>query len=107
LEAVVDLHRRWRVFRRSLRGLTTVDAEARRKQRAGRTRQLDAMARLRPAAGDRARDLLLLYTVERVADALAEEEPEELGVRGEELLALLETPLAARLAARGHARIAI
>ncbi|HKU43002.1 MAG TPA: TetR/AcrR family transcriptional regulator [Polyangiales bacterium] len=98
---IVALHRRWRVFRRSLRALAASDAEIKRGHLAGRKRQLDTLARLRaPHPADRARDLLLLYTLERAADALAEDELGALGVPAAALLALLEQQLAAALSAR-------
>jgi hypothetical protein len=98
----MSLHERWRGFRRSLRALAGVDAEIKRAHVAGRKRQLDTLARLRAGGelaprGDRARDLLLLYTLERAADALAEGELESLAVRRADLVSLLETLVASAL----------
>jgi AcrR family transcriptional regulator len=90
-ESIVDLHRRWRVFLRSLRVLSTQDPAIRRVHRAGRRRQLDRMP------GDRARNLFLLYSIERVADALAEDEPEALGASTTDLLVCIEQAIADRL----------
>lgn len=90
-ESIVDLHRRWRVFLRSLRVLSTQDPAIRRVHRAGRRRQLDRMP------GDRARNLFLLYSIERVADALAEDEPEALGASTTDLLLCIEQAIADRL----------
>lgn len=102
VELVIALHERWRGFRRSLRALAGIDPEIRRAHLAGRKRQLDTLARLRTrggraARGDRARDLLLLYTLERAADALAEGELESLAVRRAELVSLLEPLVASAL----------
>ncbi len=96
--AVLDLHRRWRGMRRSLRALVGSDAEVRRAYVAERARQLDAMAVLRGGAADRAEDALLLYQVERTADAIADGEPDGLGgVTSEALAELLITRIEARL----------
>jgi hypothetical protein len=99
---VVSLHQRWRGFRRSLRALAGVDPEIKRAHLAGRKRQLDTLARLRGRAasagsGDRARDLLLLYSLERAADALADSELDSLAVRRADLLGLLEDLVASAL----------
>lgn len=102
--AVIELHRRWRVFRRSLRALVSRDPVIKRGHLQGRKRQLDTMARLRDQGGvsqrgDRTRDLLLLYTLERAADALAENELTALEANAEELHALLEALVADALPA--------
>ena len=94
--AVLDLHRRWRGMRRSLRALVGADAGVRRAYVAERARQLDAMAALGRA--DRAGDALLLYLMERTADAIADGEPESLGgVSAEALSELLVAQVEARL----------
>lgn len=105
VELVIALHGRWRGFRRSLRALTGIDSEIKRAHLAGRKRQLDTLARLRKRSekarrGDRARDLLLLYTLERAADALAEGELESLGVRRGDLVSSLETLVAREVTPR-------
>jgi AcrR family transcriptional regulator len=75
---VLVLHRRWRGFRRSLHELAGQNARVRRAYLQSRARQLDTLqARL---DGARARHATLLYTIERTADALANDEPETLGV---------------------------
>ena len=101
---VIELHRRWRVFRRSLRTLASRDPVIKRGHLQGRKRQLDTIARLREQGGvsqhgDRTRDLLLLYTLERAADALAENELTALEANTGELLSLLEALVAAALPA--------
>ncbi len=96
IAAVLDLHRRWRGMRRSLRALVGADAGVRRAYVAERARQLDAMAALGRA--DRAGDALLLYLMERTADAIADGEPESLGgVSAEALSELLVAQVEARL----------
>jgi len=92
---IVTLHRRWRGFRRSLRSLAGRDPTIKRAHLKGRKRQLATMARLREEgrishAGDPAHDLLLLYTLERIADAHAEREIDTLGIDPTALLAVLE-----------------
>jgi len=98
-------HRRWRGFRASLRALVTADVEVRDFYRAQRRKQLELLAELRRnRSGDtdsREADLLLLFTLERTADALAEDEPEALEVRPELLRKLLVDLVRARLDRRG------
>jgi AcrR family transcriptional regulator len=79
VKVLVEHHRRWKGFRASLRALVAIDPEVRAFQRAQRARQLDTMATLRGRAR-RADDLLLLLTMERVCDAIAEGELDDLGV---------------------------
>ncbi|WP_437522322.1 TetR/AcrR family transcriptional regulator [Sorangium sp. So ce726] len=98
--AVVDLHHRWRGLRRSLRALVGEDADIRQAYVAERARQLDTMARLAGGAGGRAEDALLLYLVERTADALADGEPAALGVPADALIDLLVARIEARFDAR-------
>jgi AcrR family transcriptional regulator len=96
VDAVVGLHRRWRGMRRSLRALAGAEPRVRRAWVAERARQLDAMARL-AGPGDRAGDALLLYLVERAADAIADGEPPGLGVPAGALIELLASRVEARL----------
>ena len=86
VRAVVDLHRRWRGLRRSLRALVAEDAGVRRAYLEARARQLDTLARLRRGRR-REEHALLLYLVERTADAIADDEPAALGLVEEKLLA--------------------
>jgi AcrR family transcriptional regulator len=90
-QGVLELHGRWRVFLRSLRALSTHDPSIRRAHRAGRRRQLDRMT------GDRAQNLFLLYAIERAADALADGEPEALGVGASDLVRCIERAIAGHL----------
>lgn len=110
VDGVLELHRRWRGLRASLRALVATDADARAVYRAQRVRQLDTLARLRVALGTppRARedDAMLLFALERVADGLADGEARALGLGADALRARLCAQVAAHLApaARGRAR---
>lgn len=94
---IVDLllahHRRWSGLRASLRMLTAADSLVREFYRGQRRRQFELLARLRAAAGDaprsREQDALLLFTLERCADAMAEDEADALGLDAEAMRALL------------------
>jgi hypothetical protein len=78
---VVALHRRWRGMRASLRALVASDEQARAFYRAQRRRQLRLLAALRRGAPRRREDdAVLLFTLERVADAIADGELRDLGV---------------------------
>ncbi len=89
---IVDLvlahHRRWRGLRASLRALVATDPVARAFHRAQRRRQLDTLSTLRggddrsgpSARGRRADDTILLFTLERTLDAVAEGEVAALGL---------------------------
>jgi AcrR family transcriptional regulator len=100
---IVAHHRRWRGLRASLLALVGADPVVRAFYVAQRRRQLEWVAQLRlrphPAPGDREADALLLFTFERVCDALAGDEAEALGLDPSRLEALLVEQLAARLAA--------
>jgi hypothetical protein len=77
----------------SLRALVATDAGVRTFYRAQRRRQLDLMAGLGGApraAHGRLDDAILLFTLERVCDALADGELRELGLSARAARALLE-----------------
>lgn len=83
VDGVLAFHRRWRGLRASLRALVATDPVVRSFYRRQRRRQLDFLRRLRGhdgGAAERAADAALLYTLERVCDAIAEGEPRDLGV---------------------------
>jgi AcrR family transcriptional regulator len=98
----IRLHRRWKGFRASMLALAATDAAARRVYRAQRRFQLERMRELRVSAGKpphpRAHDALLLYTLERSCDAIAQGEARELGVPeaalADRLVAIVERYLA-------------
>jgi AcrR family transcriptional regulator len=101
VDATIALHRRWRGLRASLRALVAEDAAARTFYRSQRRRQLALLAALDgPARTGRRRreaDALLLYTLERVCDAIADGELRELGLSTEPMRALLRARIAQRL----------
>jgi AcrR family transcriptional regulator len=82
VDTVLDLHRRWRGLRASLRALVATDAHARKFYRAQRRGQLQRLAGQRRgrASGAAADDAILLFTLERVCDAIADGELSGLGV---------------------------
>jgi AcrR family transcriptional regulator len=90
---MVAHHRQWRTFRASARALAATDDAARRFFLSQRKAQLELIGSLRRRAGREdaspEADLLLLLTLERACDALAEEEVGALGGGRERLLRLL------------------
>jgi AcrR family transcriptional regulator len=101
VDAVLALHRRWRGLRGSLRALVAEDATARTFYRRQRRRQLELLATLDRRAGSaphsREKDAVLLYTLERVCDAVADGELRELGLAVEPTVGLLRDLVARRL----------
>jgi AcrR family transcriptional regulator len=82
VEAVAAHHRTYRVFRRSLRQLSLEDPLVRSARADSRKRQIEQIRlwQQRPAA-DAARLAVELFKMERLADVLAEDEFEDLGLR--------------------------
>ncbi len=84
IDLVLDHHRRWRGLRSSLLALVATDPKVRRFYRAQRQRQLHMLAALRKAAHGPAHspeaDAVLLYTLERTCDAIANGELRDLGL---------------------------
>ena len=107
-ERIVDLvlahHRRWKGLRASLRALVATDAVARGFHRTQRRRQLEWLASLRSPAGPdshaRVDDAILLFTLERTLDAVADGETVALGLGVTPVLARLRVMLQAMLTAR-------
>lgn len=95
---VLRLHVRWRGLRASLAALVASDAHARRFHRAQRRRQLVMMANLRARRGGATRtaeeDAVLLFTLERVCDAVAAGEHRDLALDRERTLRVLEDQVA-------------
>ncbi len=92
VEIFLEHHARWRRFRASLSVLVASDPQVRDFYRAQRRRQLSLLARMRKASGapgSREADALLLFTLERTADAFAEGEPEALELRPGSLRSLI------------------
>ncbi|MEO6027126.1 MAG: helix-turn-helix domain-containing protein [Candidatus Binatia bacterium] len=88
---VLEHHRRWKGLRASLRALVATDAVVRRFHRAQRRRQLELLARMRGGrardeaatrdeASARVDDAIMLFTLERTLDAVAEGETADLGL---------------------------
>ncbi len=90
---MVAHHRSWRTFRASLRALSGTDSEAKRFFFNQRKRQLelisDLSARARSRSHSAEEDLLLLLTLERACDALADDEATVLGAAKEKMIRLL------------------
>lgn len=84
VELTVDFHTRWRGLRASLVELVFADAEVRKFYRAQRRRQLELMARIHEGRGgaqhSREKNAMLLFTLERTADAIAQGEIRDLGL---------------------------
>ncbi len=94
VDLALRLHRRWRGLRSSLLGLVTTDPEVRRFYRGQRRRQLSMLNALR--AQDRGplhspeEDAVLLFTLERTCDAVANGEVRDLGLGLAETVKVLE-----------------
>ena len=92
-EAVLDHHRRWRVFRASLRALYATDAEVHAARLAQRERQIvQSMALLSRQPGEppsRARLLATMLGFEALCDAIADGDAAALGVDAAALIELL------------------
>jgi hypothetical protein len=100
VDAVLEMHRAWRGLRASLRALVAADDEARAFYRGQRRRQLELLAALRrrrsaTTAGD---DAMLLFTLERVCDAIADGELRDLGVPVDGVVERLRALVAAHIA---------
>ncbi|MBI3769888.1 MAG: helix-turn-helix transcriptional regulator [Deltaproteobacteria bacterium] len=98
VDMVVAHHRRWRGLRASLRALVARDRVARAFYRRQRRRQLELLSALRAARSGRRRpcedDAILLYTLERVCDALADGELPDLGLGAGPTIACLRAIVA-------------
>jgi len=81
---VLDLHRRWRGVRSSVLGLVVTDPVVRRFYRGQRRRQLRMLSQLRAVthgpAHSAEEDAVLLFTLERTCDAIANDEVRDLGL---------------------------
>jgi len=104
LASVLDMHRAWRGLRASLRALVATDATARSFYRAQRRRQLTRLAALRAPRGGAhtVDDALLLFTLERTCDAIADGELQELGISPAVMAARLRTVIAAHIGGRAR-----
>jgi AcrR family transcriptional regulator len=82
-DALIEHHRRWRVFRGNLRALVTYDEELRELTHSLRRETLEKMSILRSLHGQPARDLerdaIHAMMFERICDALADGDFKSLG----------------------------
>ena len=87
-------HVEWRIFRGSLRLLAVEENRVRRARAASRERQVETLTRL-PENAQRSRVELIaaLLTIERLCDAVADGEFEDLSIARDDVLA----PIAAAL----------
>ena len=101
VDLVLEHHRRWRGLRASLLARVVVDAEVRRFYRAQRRRQLGLLAGLgsgeRATPRSRAEDAILIFTLERTCDAIANGERRDLGLDVEPVLEAIRARVRARL----------
>ena len=81
VQAVVTHHRRFRIFRRSLRQLSIEDDVVRKARADSRLQQIAQIRTWNPAQPDSTPALAVtLFKMERLADALAEREFDDMGV---------------------------
>ena len=100
VELVLRHHRDWRGFRASLRALLATDATVRRFFRQRRREQVATMGRLAASPPPVEARVMLLLTLERVADAIADGEAEALGADEATLAAALVERVEAYLGVR-------
>lgn len=77
---IIDHHRAYRGFRRSLRSVSLTDPTVRTARADNRRQQLALFARGPYAGLDRLSQIALLLCIERIADAAAEGELDDLGL---------------------------
>jgi AcrR family transcriptional regulator len=101
LALVLRHHTRWRGLRSSLTALLAEDAKVRSFHRAQRRRQLATLHGLRGGGaappGQMERDAVLLFTLERICDAVANGEVRDLGLDRERVLALVRDTIVAAI----------
>jgi hypothetical protein len=99
--ALLASHERWRGFRRSLKLLAATDDAVRAAFLDNRNRQLAGFEKLRARTGgpkrSREEDALLMFTLERACDAIADGEAAGLHVSREGLVAELVSRVRAHL----------
>jgi len=107
---ILEHHRKWRVFRASLRALSVTEERVHQARLEQRLRQIEEMAATFKARGrpvpSRARMLSTLLVFEVLCDAVADGDVEMLGIRESEVLNLLVEALGpARSGATGSSSI--
>lgn len=81
VEAIVRHHRAYRIFRRSLRALSLEELAVRRARGHSRLRQIERIRRQVGAPESRTPEIAaILLQIERLADAVAEEELADMGL---------------------------
>jgi len=104
---VLRHHTRWRGLRSSMGALLAEDAKVRTFHRAQRRRQLELLRAMRAHSPESARsaeeDALLLFTLERACDAIANGEVRDLGLDRARMLDLIRNAIAGSLAPRADA----
>lgn len=97
IRRILEHHRRWAGFRRSLRALSLTDPvvwQARLEQRRSQMAFLEGLLERQGATGIPKSELLIcLFTIERMCDAIADGESQALGVDDEKLLDELDALL--------------
>jgi AcrR family transcriptional regulator len=88
---VLEHHRKWRIFRASLRALYATDPAVREARLAERSRQLDLTLARRGRKGKQARAEILaaMLIAEALADSIADGDVAALGVREADLFRIL------------------
>ncbi|HVM94812.1 MAG TPA: helix-turn-helix domain-containing protein [Candidatus Acidoferrales bacterium] len=93
---VLEHHRRWAGFRRSLRALSLSDEQVRDFRLEQRVAQLEVLQKLTRVKPTRRSDqVFMLLVFERICDAIADGEAKALGAREGELVQRLEELVAA------------
>lgn len=85
-KAVLQHHIAWRVFRSSLRLLAADEPRVRLARAASRERQIEAMARANDNKIDRVEAATALFVTERLCDAVADGEFEDLDIRSRDVV---------------------
>ena len=88
-KAILAHHIEWRVFRASLRLLATDEPRVRLARAASRERQIEAMARANNDQIDRIEAASALFSTERLCDAVADGEFEDLGIKSRDVVPLI------------------
>jgi AcrR family transcriptional regulator len=88
---VLDHHRKWRIFRASLRALYATDPVVRQARLAERGRQIDLILARQGRKGKQARAEIFaaMLIAEALADSIADGDAEALGVREADLFRIL------------------
>ena len=94
---ILDHHRRWKIFRASLRALSATDAVVHRERIKQRKRQIAHAAALLRDGGvtgvSRERIYGLLLTLEIICDAIADGDVKALGIAEKAMIAQLEAAI--------------